>query len=418
MSSKFKPGDVNLKKLLVIPHSGNPIDFTEAFVSIAIYEDIFNPFISANIDISDGIGALKSAPLVGGEVVMIEFATPERDKVKYTLIVEAIENVMLVPPLNNMYSYTLACISEEALVNKGKTISKAYSGTVDEIVNKILVEDLKTKKKIVVDKTKGPQDYVVNFLRPLEAVERLAKRSVSLNNESSSYVFFETRDGFHFTTIEALSDEGKNNVGDKIFINSNSSGTKENGRPEEFRDIITLIPGDTPNAFKDIAEGVLKSEVQSFDIIKKTVGRTVFDLKENADKFKKFENGKEESLRIPEKVVERYGKETSRVYFTITDSSGKDTNINEMLPKKMAYSMLTLQGQTLLNVHGDSSLKAGDMINIKYPAAQGVTQDAAKAEKLVTGNHLVLRLCHHIINDASGPRYINAIEATKAFYKR
>ena len=414
MTDKFKPGDVTIKALTIITHAGTVISLEDMYTEFSVFEDVFSPFVTASIAVIDGNNILKDGPLLGGEVVNVEFETPSRNIAKYKFIVKSIDNVDPVPPMNTSYSYTLNCISEEAFINNTKLISKTYTGSMSDIVANVLKKDLETKKPLFFDTTKGVQDFIINYERPFDAIRKASKRAVSLQDKSSSYFFFENKEGFHFMTLETLADTNKSKIGDKIFINVPVSSAKEANNPDEYRQLLGMAVSDTPNLVDDIESGVFNSKTITFDLITKTTKTTSFNLSEQISEFKGFSD-KKENIRIPKNVVKKYSGGSAKVYYRVADSSNKDTYIDEMLAKKVAYTMLLLKSPMLLNSHGDSSLKVGDVVTVKYPKTSGINGDTAKEEKNTSGNHLVIRLRHAIRKTAGGAKYVNAMETVSFF---
>jgi len=414
-TNKFKPGDVEIKTLVISTHSGVSVSLMDLYVELSVFEDILSPYMTAYITLIDGVGLLKSGPLLGGELVLIEFSTPTRKSAKYSFFVKSIEDVDSVAPMNTSYSYTLNCISEEAFINNTKVISKTYTGTISEIIANILKKDLGSKKDFFYDTTKGIQDYIINYEKPFEAISKASKRGVSLQDKSSSYMFFENRSGFNYMTLETIADLKKDSIGDKVFINSPMSGAKESNNPEEFRQLIGMTVSDTPSLVDDIDDGVFNSEVKTFDLLTKTVKSTKFNIAEKVKDFKGFGSAGSESIRLPDKVVKKYANQTSKIYFRVSDSSSKETYIDDMLSNKLAYTMLALKSPMLLNAHGDSNLEVGDIINVKYAKSTGLDGDTKKEERYTSGNQMIIRLRHFIRKTGSGPKYVTSMETVGFF---
>lgn len=414
-TEKFKPGEVTIKSLAISTHNGPNISLMDMYTEISVFEDILSPFLTATISIVDGNGILKDAPLLGGEVVVIEFETPSRPAAKYTFFVKSIDDVDMVAPMYTSYSYTLNCISEEAFINNTKTISKTYTGTVSDMIANILKKDLGSKKKFTYDETKGIQDFVINYEKPFTAIKMLSKRAVSLKEHSSSFMFYEAKDGFYFMTLESIANLKKDSIGDKIFLNVPMSGAKESNNPDEFRQLIGMAVSDTPSLADDIDSGIMNSQTKTFDLLTKNVKTTKFNLSESVKDFTGFGSQGKESVRLPEKVVKKYGSDTSKVYFRVSDSSSRETFIDDMLAKKAAYTLLALKSPNLINAHGDSSLGVGDMITVKYAKASGLDGDTKKEERYTSGNHLVIRLRHLIRKTGSGAKHVTAMETVTFF---
>lgn len=414
-TDKFKPGDVKIKTLAISTHTGVIVSLMDMYVELSVFEDMLSPYMTASISIVDGVGILKSAPLLGGEAVIIEFETPTRKSAKYTFFVKSIDDVDMVAPMYTSYSYTLQCISEEAFVNNTKVVSKTYTGTISDMIANILKKDLGSKKDFYYDETKGIQDFVVNYEKPFTAIRKLSKRAVSLQEKSSSFMFYEARDGFYFMTLESIAKLKKDSIGDKVFVNVPMSGAKDVNNPEEFRHLLGMAVSDTPSLVEDIDSGVMNSQIKTFDLLSKSMRTTKFNITDKVKDFTGFNTKGSEAIRLPEKIINKYGSDTSKIYYRVSDGGSKETYIDDMLASKAAYTMLALKSPNLINAHGDSTLSVGDLITVKYAKASGIDGDTKKEERYTSGNHLVIRLRHLIRKTGSGPKFVTAMETVTFF---
>ena len=66
------PGDFELQKLtLTSPHRKGYIDLKAAWSDFNIYESIFSPYLTADIQLVDGIGLMESVPIIGEETITL-----------------------------------------------------------------------------------------------------------------------------------------------------------------------------------------------------------------------------------------------------------------------------------------------------------------------------------------------------------
>lgn len=107
-------------------------------------ESITSPFIAATLTIADSAGLINNLPIQGGETVKVTVQTSSKeDPEEYSLLVWKIGNRYAK---NNVQSYVLGLISEEALNNEYFRLIKPLSGKGDKIVAEILEKQLKTDK--------------------------------------------------------------------------------------------------------------------------------------------------------------------------------------------------------------------------------------------------------------------------------
>ena len=111
-----------------------------------------------------------------------------------------------------MVSYKLQLVSAELMRNATRYVNRSYNGNINDIVTSIIKEDLQTEKPINIDKTSGIEKGTITRLNPFQAIDFLRRRAVSNEYKSSSYVFYESRDGYVFTTMEKLISLGQRSI--------------------------------------------------------------------------------------------------------------------------------------------------------------------------------------------------------------
>jgi hypothetical protein len=131
-------------------------------------------------------------------------------------------------------AYTLGLVSVEALNNECVRLVKPLSGKPDDIIKKMLREDLKTDKDFFP--AEATTQFAVKMLpvnrRPFDIITSLCIKSVqsgtttssetasgsSTNNEkqtvsgSAGYFFWENKRGYNFFSVDSLMDIEKGNT--------------------------------------------------------------------------------------------------------------------------------------------------------------------------------------------------------------
>ena len=75
----YRAGDVKLTGVSIIGGSGVILDITPQVLSLELVENIFEPFTTGVITISDSIEMTNLLPIVGREIVTLSFSTPTLD---------------------------------------------------------------------------------------------------------------------------------------------------------------------------------------------------------------------------------------------------------------------------------------------------------------------------------------------------
>jgi hypothetical protein len=156
-------------------------------------------------------------------------------------------------------AYILVAASPEVVRNKTNQVTKAYNTNVSKMVEDIIKQYLKTKKKIDVQDTRGIQKIIVPSIQPFDAITMLRKRAISIDDKSSSYVFFENSQGFHFKTLEKLFTDGK--VGDRVFTNNPTIHIDKTA--PEFRNVINFEQPEQINVVDRLDGGGLSTDILS-----------------------------------------------------------------------------------------------------------------------------------------------------------
>lgn len=197
-------GDFKLSSIKIGSYNGAEIDVTALVRRIEIYEDINSPFLTTEIVLIDSIGLESQLPIVGEEFVEMNLVGPEGSGYKQKqFFVYKIKDRYLTS--DRAVTYTLCCMSSEALVDMNLKISKSYAGNISDVVFELLkTEGLTTEKDFFIEETKNSVQYVSNYWTPSKNLAFLASRAISKTNDSASFVFFETSKGFVFTSLDNL----------------------------------------------------------------------------------------------------------------------------------------------------------------------------------------------------------------------
>lgn len=196
MTNTFTPGTgaftVELDKKLRIDRQIGSID---------IYEDLFSPMITANMSMVDANDLL----IVGNEKVLIEAQTPH-DEESISLTLRLYKLSGRVRYKANMDIYTLHAASDVMMDDTDIALVTPYkNGTLSSYVKAIHESYLKKHARLVeVEDSDGIIDVIPPRVSPFTFMNYLASEARSLTNPASNYVFFQTRAGFSFVTLDSL----------------------------------------------------------------------------------------------------------------------------------------------------------------------------------------------------------------------
>lgn len=407
MPQNYRPGDVEIVDLRLESIRGT-IDLLGSFVSASIYESVFTPGIVADIrviDMNDALGELK---ISGDE--MVYFTTYVRGSL-YAPYVFALHELAGLENVGAQKGkmYVLRCVSEEAMHAKTNFVQKSYNELCSDMVQDIHRTYMKSVKPIVVEPTNIPQKIIVPHRNPFLAVDLIKRRSVSPENKSSFYVFFENRVDeqctYNFQTLEKLfSVEAVKDFKMSDTINTSIRERVDDNIlaykiPQQFNAIerITLGGPRRVTFFNFTTWEFENRDVPTEDVPFKDGGKGTTISPEFKSKY--F------NPRIPPQAL-----------IPVDISQRPETFIPEATPDFQAYISLMMQNSVKIRVIGDTVLTAGSTINCTLPNRRAMTS-GFEDDPLITGKFLVSRI-HHKIGEASDkPRYTCVIEAVKGKFE-
>jgi len=400
------PGDITIKTASLFVHQGI-VNVVELIRMMSIFESILTPGIIAEITIDDTRNLLSNLPILGGERITIEISSPSKDTRTFELVVASVKESI---PSSNMRSknYTLQCVTPEVLTAKSCQITKSYNTNISNMVEDVCKTYLQTDKKLDIQKTKGVQKIIIASKPPLEAIKRMRKQSISVDDKSSMFVFFENIDGIHYKTIESLF---SGDISDRTFTNNPTMHTDMT--QSNFRNIIDYKQDQQFDLTKRLHNGGLAHEIKSFDFKTLSYKSAITKF---APAILKAADG---VMNNPDndQTIKRWGSNAGSNSWVMKDSGNPDTFISDGLGTRQ--NTISLMGQGFLHLHvlGDSGLSAGQMIKVDLLDTTS-TDSAPSLHPQLSGKYLVAFIRHIIMPEGSSPRYTCSIEALKGGYKQ
>ncbi len=204
-------------------------DISAGVVSFNYYENLFSPMVTGKVvvvntgnTIKGDDGKMQSLyngfPLRGGERVVIKIAgnSPTNKGLDFSdspskyLYVGSITNVLIK---EEKETFTLNLVSREAITNETVRVGKRFpsSQKISDSVKNIVEKYLSSNKLYDIDETQNPYGFIGNMKKPFTILTWLASKSVpgkgSSKDSSAGFLFYETKDGFNFRSIDNLIDE-------------------------------------------------------------------------------------------------------------------------------------------------------------------------------------------------------------------
>ena len=424
-------GDFNLEEALLISPTGTTTDLLTDVVIIEmnIFEDMFKSSITGSIIVTDTNDIVSKVPIVGQEYLTLKISTPtlfqKKDIIDFTDNPFAVHKISLRRELTSGgQTYELKFVSQEAIKNSQRKISKSYSerkGNVGDIVFDLLSEDkngVQTSKEVFIEPTTGNRIYVVPNVNPFSAITTLSNEAVSKsqdgNNPSPHYFFFENKDGIHFRSLQSLYEQDMKelfHVGDMGFDEEALEGDPESGKLiQNFRRILAYEIRTRKDLFLNSASGMLGGRLITHDIYKKN-----YDVKEynylddddfgqhkrlsdegdafrvyNTDRFEDTDFSKAKTHLVP---ISKTTKDFDAQYTKSDklDGYSDPSRLQETFLQRQSRLMEIGNGISIqMSVNGRTNLTVGDIIFITVPSIRGSDTE----NPLYTGRYLIVKLRH------------------------
>lgn len=408
--------------------------------SLEIFENIFENTVSGSLLLLDGVGLIEYLPIVGVETVHIIFDVDDVDERgrpatrKFARAFRVVKVSDVSYPQHNFRLYTLELATHEFVRSVSSRICRAFKGmTCEQAVTDILNKDLRvgeTGTKIFTpEPTVGTLDVTIPNYTPLQAINYFTMLALSRGRKGleSNFLFFETLEGFHFTSVRKLIEDGLPHVDiygkqvtpKKFEVNPGAISNAKKVDDQVVRNSLIRVHQDqTFDLLMDIVGGTLRSKMIPFDFVARKIGH-----EEDSRYTKTFKD----TTHLAEFPVYPINTETTvskntRI-FTFpsnmwTKNSSYVKGIEEPIEQRM-WEALVLRNrqlrelqhlQTLIDIPGHPDLRAGAVIDVRYPSSSEL-QRANKpttvpvqqeATPYYSGPHLVTAVRHHLAIQTGG----------------
>ena len=389
-------GDIEIKQIdLVGKYSTTSL--VGLYTEVQIFEDIFSPFITGTITITESFDLINKLPLIGEEFLILDLTTPGFEKrIKGRFYVfKCSEKVAIRDKLSG---YTLSFISIDAVNDLNIRLNNAWSGFCSDIAFRLIAKDkagVQTEKPINIEDTINGIKFVCNNWSPVKAINYVAEKSVNKDG-ISSYLFFENRDGFNFVSLHTLY-QG-NTIQDFIFDNyertETNVGDTIRDAEQDYRRIITMSMPSGFDFIDRLSKGMFTSNLTSYDMVTKRFKRQYFSYLEEFNKIphlNKFPLNSTEVVSAPDSLVYNKIKHTA-MHNGFDDVSNSDKFLFRL------SALANTQGFKLrVETLGRTDYTVGKVISLKTFRLESVND---KSNDLVdptyTGKYLISAVKHNI----------------------
>ncbi len=409
MTSKIaQAGDVNLTAINMINGGGDIINILPFTKNIDLYESIQSPFMTGSILMSDSIGFFVKFPIIGEEIIELEFETPSTGiKIKKAFFVD---NLDMRLSDNSTSAYILHFSSVNRMKDINLKHSKAYEGFGSDIVNTLFKKTIEgnwpvTSGLLHLEKTGNKLKFISNNWSPFQCIDYVARHSVSPNDDlhSPSYLFYEDNKKYNFRTISDIITTNMPNADKKRFYFDAVNGRKASATGTqyallaEYETILKLTVLGGFKYFERHSAGAWAKRTVEFNVLSKSINTKLynywydFEASGHTGEYPAVSN--QVQYDDHNSVVDTVGIFTHKHEGIASDKRG-DINAKRVgLLNNLDYMSLEIE------IHGRTDLTVGDMINLRlqnFASIVGATQEDDILDPLWSGYYMITQIQHRL----------------------
>lgn len=401
-------GRAIIKEAYIYNKDGVTLSITDNLVSVEIYEDIYNPFVSCEMMLVDYDSLAKQFPLVGEEFFRFSYKSIEGKLVTYEFFLGT-KDTAAMTETNAAKAYVLRGVTKERAFDTAKTVSRAFVGTYASIAGQIFDDFIKVDSDgygFDYEPSRGVTRFTVPQMSPLQAIEYCKSRAVATGEARTPFTFFRSSEGYSFTSISGLFNRKGSEASAGVthtyaarqlpaeYDEKLSNGTKV--------DIVKFDIASFYDTTEKIDRGSYNGDCYSFDLTTKA-----FTLKQRynlVDQGNKFQLGGQGYINRAD-FAGSFANTRCVAYYVPTDCAweinGDQSTQKDLYPdyvgEMAAYSNLISEYNIHYTIYGDSNVTAGQVMKINVPQSReqaGKGTNRGTQDKMYSGSFLCARTVH------------------------
>ena len=444
-------GDYKLDHVFLHNHMGEVTDIKRVMSELNIYESIYKNALTGSIVIIDAQNLISKLELNGTERISFKLSTPgavdKRSMVDASVetghpfhVYKITDRKQLAP---GTLLYTLHFGSREFMRNLRTKVSQAYEGRLDMSVLKILTDEnyLDSKKEVSFEPTGNADKIVIPNLRPFDAINMIAKRSLPEKSNGVGYYLYETTKGINFRSwdnmVSVRGSYDRPIVQDFYYMPMNVNDTTIKDKINH--DYKSVESYKFVNNFHDVAAntiiGTYGHNVITHNLYDKSYRKSdyIYELEFGDTKHTEVANERSNRERYAvaagsrvdedDKKISDYNESrvslqsTTQFLHNENTGAGYGLDVRQDGPKlaqQVSQMAQVINGTALkLIIKGQSYLEAGDLIQFNMLAVDEKNTDGS-FDPQYSGKYIITKIRHQI-NDK---KYTMALECAKDSVKR
>lgn len=402
-------GSYGLATLRIKLKNNSIIELGEVFTSVEVYEDAFKHSIEGKIRVKDYVGGQEKFLITGGEELAIVLVKPNGTNEvlvsRKDLVVTRISEILFTQA--NFREYDLHFTSKASVNSMKNKIFRSFGDnrSLQNVVTKLFRETNSSSSKISIsgEDVRLDNPYLCEGLRPLEAINYLAKRACASKDYYLFYERFASNPEENFTHVFAGFNYLKKfwstvnsipkiiyqpNVSDVNYINQNETEELINAyylRVEPNFDHLALVKS-----------GFYNSRVRKINLISRTYDDTKINYYEEPDK--NLDDVYKNKLINSENIFNQFN-DTTIERLVVRPTNDVVENNDQWIKYDTLGGIINSGQRVVVQVSGGSNkLCVGNMVELSVPSDVSKSLNLNVSDKhedqLYSGRYMITAVKH------------------------
>lgn len=397
---------------LAIVTKVNKVDISAVFKELNIFDSMFMPVMSGNLFITDSLGLSSKLMFDGSEVLLVDISKTEDSEVgRLKKAFRIYKQTDRTSNSERSENYVLNFVSDELIFSDQQRINQAYRMPYMKMVERIMLDYLKIPPNNlngVYEESSGIRDVIIPNLRPIEAIQWIARKAVNLDN-SPSFVFYQNLIGYNFISLSKLLSE--NEIIDIKFQSKN-----QNKKGNALTDLSTARSFQVvsqSDAIKRTRSGVNAGTFIGFDPMTRMISRRPLSYLDHYENMKHSNPTPNFSAQINKDGILNTAMYDSRI---VLDTFSTARQLSEYVkshdPDSIAYGSRTedyvfqrkaifenLNSKKLkIVMPGNFQLTTGFNVNVRAPFFGEKAEGDENEDETLSGKYLIIGSRHILKN--------------------
>jgi len=391
-----------IRELIIVTKAGQ-IDVSGIFEELNIFDSLLLPVMNGTVLIKDSIGLSGRLLFDGSESLLIDIAKDKKsDIATFRKAFRIYKQSDRKNDTQNSEVFMLHFVSDELMYSDQQRINQSYELTYAQMVEKILLNYLKVPPNNltgIINPTSGLRKIVIPNLRPLDAIDWIAKRAVD-SQDSPNFMFYQNLVGYNFASLSTLLSQA--DILDVKFEAKNQTGKTSIDEISSARSLDVISQA---NEVEKTRSGVNAGKFIGFDPLTRTVatrnisyGDHYLNMKHgnknpNFSQIKNRDGVNNTETYDANKTVGSFGaaRQLSE-YIKKKDptSISKEDNVESYLSQRTSIIKNLMTKRIRLVMPGNFQLTSGFNVNLIIPNFGKKSRSGDNEDPSLSGRYLII----------------------------